>query len=134
MGVQLNEIKKSFDDFNIDLSLKIKNGELVTLLGPSGCGKTTTIQIISGIINPDSGSIFINSKNVTDTAIWLRNIGIVFQDYALFSHMNVYDNIAYGLKARKLKKTEIKNKVSQMLELVHLTGYEKRDIETRTFR
>jgi ABC-type Fe3+/spermidine/putrescine transport system ATPase subunit len=130
MGVELTGIKKKFDDFNIDINLKVQNGELVTLLGPSGCGKTTTIQIISGIINQDKGSILINGKNVSNTAIWLRNIGIVFQDYALFSHMNVYDNIAYGLKARKFNKQEIHKKVLAMLELVHLTGYGKRDIES----
>ena len=130
MGVTLKKITKSFNDFNIDVDLKINNGELVTLLGPSGCGKTTSIQIISGIINPDKGTIFINGKNVTNTPIWLRNIGIVFQDYALFSHMNVFQNIAYGLKARKLKSAFIKNKVSEMLELVHLTGYEERNIDS----
>lgn len=130
MGVHLKSIGKIFDDFNIDVNLKIDNGELVTLLGPSGCGKTTSIQIISGIINPDKGNIFINGKNVTLTPIWLRNIGIVFQDYALFSHMNVFENIAYGLKARKLKKIEINKKVSEMLELVHLNGYENRNIDS----
>ncbi|MCK5673889.1 MAG: ABC transporter ATP-binding protein [Spirochaetales bacterium] len=130
MGVILNGITKSFEDFNINVDLNIENGELITLLGPSGCGKTTSIQIISGIINPEKGNILINGKDVTNTPIWLRNIGIVFQDYALFSHMNVYDNIAYGLKARKLKKTYIKNIVSEMLELVHLRGYENRNIES----
>ncbi len=129
MGVKLEGIKKSFEDFYIDINLNINNGELITLLGPSGCGKTTSIQIIAGIINPDKGNIYINGKNVTSTPIWLRNIGIVFQDYALFSHMNVFENIAYGLKARKLKKIEINQKVSEMLELVHLNGYEKRNID-----
>jgi ABC-type Fe3+/spermidine/putrescine transport system ATPase subunit len=130
LGVKLVEIKKRFENFNIDVNLNIKKGELITLLGPSGCGKTTTIQLISGIINQDNGSIIINDKNVGNIPIWLRNIGIVFQDYALFPHMNVYDNISYGLKARKLRKSDISNKVSEMLDLVHLNGYEKRNIES----
>lgn len=128
MGVKLKEIQKSFDNFHLNINHEIKNGELVTLLGPSGCGKTTSIQIISGIISPDTGNIFINGKNVTNTPIWQRNIGIVFQDYALFSHMNVYENIAYGLKAKRRKKAYITDKVFEMLDLVHLSGYEKRDI------
>ncbi len=128
MGVILKGIKKSFKDFNIDVDLTINKGELVTLLGPSGCGKTTTIQLISGILNPDSGDVFINSKKVTDLPVWLRDIGIVFQDYALFPHMNVKDNIGYGLKARKKERSLIGKKVSGMLELVHLSGYGERDI------
>ena len=130
MGVKLQSLKKSFQNFNIDIDLSIDEGKLVTLLGPSGCGKTTTIQLISGIISPDNGSIFINNKDVTRLPVWLRNIGIVFQDYALFPHLNVFENIAYGLKARKISKNIIINKVNEMLELVHLKGYSKRSIDS----
>jgi len=130
LGVKLQLIKKSFNNFNIDINLSIEEGKLVTLLGPSGCGKTTTIQLISGIISPDNGSIFINNKDVTKLPVWLRNIGIVFQDYALFPHLNVHENIAYGLKSRKINKSLILKKVNEMLELVHLNEYNKRSIDS----
>ncbi len=130
MGVSIKNIRKSFKDFNIDIDLEIGKGELVTLLGPSGCGKTTLIQLISGIIPTNSGTIHIGSKNVTTMPVWSRDIGIVFQDYALFPHMNVGDNIAYGLKARKTESSLIKKRVTEMLELVHLTGYGKRSISS----
>ena len=130
MGIVVKNLKKSFEDFNIDVDLTINKGELITLLGPSGCGKTTLIQLISGILTPDSGDVFINSKNVSRLPIWQRDIGIVFQDYALFPHMNVKSNIAYGLKARKKENNLIKRKVSEMLELVHLSGYGERNIES----
>ena len=130
MGVSIKNIKKSFKDFNIDVDISIDKGELITLLGPSGCGKTTLIQLISGILSPDSGEIHISSKNVTTMPVWSRDIGIVFQDYALFPHMNVENNIAYGLKARKMEAPLIRKRVSEMLELVHLSGYGKRHIES----
>jgi putative spermidine/putrescine transport system ATP-binding protein len=130
LGISLIKVKKKFKDFNIDIDLHIKNAELVSLLGPSGCGKTTTIQLIAGILNPDMGSIFINNMDVTKVPVWLRNIGIVFQDYALFSHMNVFNNIAYGLRARKSDNAQIKRKVTEMLDLVHMDGYENRNIES----
>jgi len=130
LGVKLKLIKKSFQNFNLDINLSIEEGKLVTLLGPSGCGKTTTIQLISGIIKQDNGSILINNKDVTRLPVWSRNIGIVFQDYALFPHLNVFENIAYGLKARKINKTVIIDKVDKMLELVHLKGYNKRSIDS----
>ncbi|MCK5152907.1 MAG: ABC transporter ATP-binding protein [Spirochaetales bacterium] len=130
MGVSIKNIKKSFKDFNIDVDLEIEKGELITLLGPSGCGKTTLIQLISGIIPPGSGAIHIGSKDVTTMPVWSRDIGIVFQDYALFPHMNVGDNIAYGLKARKTKSSLIKKRVTEMLELVQLMGYGKRSVSS----
>ena len=130
MGVKLESIQKTFQNFNLDINLNIEEGKLVTLLGPSGCGKTTTIQLISGILSPDKGKIFINNKDVTTLPVWLRNIGIVFQDYALFPHLNVFENISYGLKARKMNKNLIHNKVNEMLDLVHLIGYGKRSIES----
>ncbi len=130
MGVKVKDLKKSFEDFNIDVDLEINKGELITLLGPSGCGKTTLIQLISGILTPDDGDVIINSKNVSKLPVWQRDIGIVFQDYALFPHMNVKSNIAYGLKARKKESSLINRKVSEMLELVHLSGYGERNIDS----
>jgi len=130
LGVSIKNIKINFGDFNINVDLDIKKGELVTLLGPSGCGKTTLTQLISGILSPNSGEIYIGNKNVTKMPVWLRDIGMVFQDYALFPHMNVADNISYGLKARKMKESFIQQRVSEMLELVHLKGYGKRSISS----
>ncbi len=130
MGIRLKNIKKRFPDFNIEIDLTINKGELVTLLGPSGCGKTTTLSLISGILTPDSGNIFIGSTRVTDVPIWDRDIGIVFQDYALFPHMNVLANISYGLKARRKDSETIKGICQKMLDLVHLGGYEKREVES----
>lgn len=130
MGVIVKNLKKSFKDFNIDVDLTINKGELITLLGPSGCGKTTLIQLISGILIPDNGDVVINGKNVSKLPVWQRDIGIVFQDYALFPHMNVKSNIAYGLKARKKESSLINRKVSEMLELVQLSGYGERNTES----
>lgn len=130
MGVIVKDLKKSFKDFNIDVDLTINKGELITLLGPSGCGKTTLIQLISGILTPDNGDVIINGNNVSVLPVWQRDIGIVFQDYALFPHMNVRSNIAYGLKARKKESSLINRKVSEMLELVHLSGYGERNIDS----
>lgn len=130
MGIVLKGINKSFKEFNLNIDLTINKGELITLLGPSGCGKTTLIQLISGILTPDSGDVFINNKNVSKLPVWQRDIGIVFQDYALFPHMNVKSNVAYGLKARKLNKDYINKKTNEMLNLVHLKGYASRDIDS----
>ena len=130
MGVIVKDLKKRFEDFNIDVNLTINKGELITLLGPSGCGKTTLIQLISGILTPDNGDVIINDNNVSKLPVWLRDIGIVFQDYALFPHMNVKSNIAYDLKARKKESSLITRKVSEMLELVHLAGFGERNIDS----
>ncbi len=130
MGIRLDRIKKSFPEFNIEINLTVNRGELVTLLGPSGCGKTTTLGLISGILSPDRGDIFIGSSRVTDMPVWQRDIGIVFQDYALFPHMNVLANIAYGLKARKTDSRTISDISNRMLNLVHLEGYGKRKVES----
>lgn len=109
-----------------DASLGVKKGEFLTLLGPSGCGKTTTLRIIVGFENPDEGSVYIKGKKVNDIPPYMRNTGMVFQNYALFPHMTVYENVAFGLKMRKLKKEDIKKRVKKALELVRLPGYEKR--------
>ena len=127
--LELKNIKKSFSPGEAvldDISLTVARGEFVTLLGSSGCGKTTTLRIIAGLEQADSGSVWINGQNVTELEPDKRDVNTVFQNYALFPHMNVAENIGYGLKLRKVSKAEIKKKVAQMLELVQLEGYEKR--------
>ena len=128
-SLELRNIKKSFQEGqNVlkGISLKVKKGEFVTLLGSSGCGKTTTLRIISGLETPDEGSVLLDGKDVTALEPDKRNVNTVFQNYALFPHMNVADNIGYGLKLKKVPKPEIKKRVTEMLELVQLSGYEKR--------
>ena len=109
-----------------DVSLEIKDGELFTFLGPSGCGKTTTLRLIAGFEMPDKGKILFNDTDVTYKKPYERNTAMVFQNYALWPHMTVYENIAYGLKVRKYPKDEIKRKVKEVLELVKLEGLENR--------
>ena len=127
--LELKDIRKSFEketDVLKGISLAIGKGEFITLLGSSGCGKTTTLRIIAGLEMPDGGQVFLDGKDVTSLAPEARDINTVFQNYALFPHMNVADNIGYGLKLKKTPKEEIRRKVKKMLELVQLPGYEKR--------
>ena len=129
VSLELKEIKKSFTEGEAvldNISLEISKGEFITLLGSSGCGKTTTLRIIAGLEQPDAGSVWLDGREVTGLEPNQRNVNTVFQNYALFPHMNVAENIGYGLKLKKVPKSEIKKKVSQMLELVQLEGYEKR--------
>lgn len=107
------------------ISLNVEPGELLTLLGPSGCGKTTTMRMIGGFEEPDSGRIYIESEDITDSMANKRDAGFVFQNYALFPHMSVYENIAYGLKIRNIDKKEIDRRVDEVLTLVKLEGYAK---------
>ncbi len=130
MGLRCKNIKRTFGSFTLQTDLQVDDGKLVTLLGPSGCGKTTTLQLIAGIIKPDDGKLYLHGKDISDTVPWKRNIGIVFQDYALFPHMNVFKNISYGLKHKETTREEIKETVYHYLDLVGLTGYENRDIES----
>jgi iron(III) transport system ATP-binding protein len=102
------------------ISLHIKEGEIVTLLGPSGCGKTTLLRIIAGLYKPNQGQVFFNNKDVTNVPPWERNVGLVFQDYALWPHMTVYENIAYGLKLRKVQKEDIYNKIKYIASLLRI--------------
>ena len=129
ISLELKNIKKSFqegEDVLESICLTAKKGEFVTLLGSSGCGKTTTLRIIAGLEQPDSGQVFLDGKDVTSLEPNQRNVNTVFQNYALFPHMNVADNIGYGLKLKKTSKAEIIRRVKEMLELVQLSGFEKR--------
>ncbi|MBU3102197.1 MULTISPECIES: ABC transporter ATP-binding protein [Clostridium] len=127
--VQLLNICKSFnqdDPIIKNLDLDIHQGEFLTLLGPSGCGKTTTLRMIAGFELPTSGEIVIDGENITQKPPYLRSVNTVFQNYALFPHMNIYDNIAFGLKMKKMPKNEIKDNVNKMLKMVQLEGFENR--------
>ena len=129
VSLELKEIKKSFTEGEAvldNISLEISKGEFITLLGSSGCGKTTTLRIIACLEQPDAGSVWLDGREVTGLEPNQRDVNTVFQNYALFPHMNVAENIGYGLKLKKVPKSEIRKKVSQMLELVQLEGYERR--------
>ena len=126
--VKLDKITKSFGDKVIikDLSLDIFEGEFLTLLGPSGCGKTTILRIISGLEHVTSGKVFIDDVDVTDVDPMKREVNTIFQNFALFPHMSVWDNVAFGLKMKKVSKDEISKRVGKILKLVKLEGYEDR--------
>lgn len=127
--VDLKDIAVSYDGkSNIleGLNLKIEKGELVSLLGPSGCGKTTTLRVIAGYIDPKEGELFVNDENYTKIPVHKRNFGIVFQSYALFPHLTVFENVAFGLKMKKTDKETIAKKVNEMLEICGLTEYKDR--------
>ena len=128
--VDLQNLKKEFDGTPVlrGISLSIKRREFVTLLGPSGCGKTTTLRIIGGFEQPDSGDVFFDGKRLNDVPPYQREINTVFQRYALFPHLNVAENIAFGLHIKKLDRADIKRKTAEMLELVGLRGFENRDV------
>lgn len=130
--IEIKGISKSFEDNCVldDLSLKIRKNEFLTLLGPSGCGKTTTLKIIAGFEEADNGEVLFNGTDISTLPPYKRPVNTVFQKYALFPHMNVYENIAFGLKIKKTPKDEIDSKVKEMLKLVSLTGFEKRKIES----
>lgn len=121
--IRLNDIVVKFGDFTAlhNINVHVKEGEFFTFLGPSGCGKTTTLRTLTGFIEPVEGSVLANGKDITHVPIEERNIGIVFQSYALFPTMTVYDNIAFGLKVKKLKKPEIDKKVRNIAKKVDLT-------------
>ncbi|MBR5620383.1 MAG: ABC transporter ATP-binding protein, partial [Clostridia bacterium] len=113
-----------------DLNLYINDKEFITLLGPSGCGKTTTLRIIAGFLAPDAGKVFFSGRDVTDVPPHKRQVNTIFQRYALFPHLNVYENIAFGLRVQKIKEPEIRATVTEMLALVNLKGFEKRNINS----
>lgn len=132
MGISICNIRKTFGDFNAlaDVSLEIPSGELVALLGPSGSGKTTLLRIIAGLETPDAGSIFLEGKDSLECSVRERNVGFMFQHYALFKHMTVFDNVAFGLrvrdKHRRPPKSVIRDRVLELLRLVHLEGLHER--------
>jgi spermidine/putrescine transport system ATP-binding protein len=126
--IRLEDIVKFYGENEVvkKLNLDIYESEFLTLLGPSGCGKTTTLRMIAGFEDATEGKIYIEEKDMEGKPPYLRNVNTVFQSYALFPHMNVYNNVAFGLVEKKMKKAEIKEKVTQALALVQLTGFEKR--------
>ncbi|MDW7681545.1 MAG: ATP-binding cassette domain-containing protein, partial [bacterium] len=127
MGIIIKNICKKFGGFVAvdNVNFEVKEGELVALLGPSGCGKSTILRIIAGLETPDSGEIYLTGRDVTTLAPQKRKVGFVFQHYALFKHMNVKKNIAFGMEIQKKSKAEIKSKVEELINLVKLQGYEK---------
>ncbi|MBQ7744566.1 MAG: ABC transporter ATP-binding protein [Ruminococcus sp.] len=128
--VSLKDIFVRFDGEVIlnHINLDIHEKEFITILGPSGCGKTTTLRIIGGFVEPESGDVIFDGKKINGTPPNKRNVNTVFQKYSLFPHLNVFDNVAFGLKLKKLPKAEIKKKVTKMLATVDLKGYEKRPV------
>ena len=128
--LELKNITKTFDNEVIldNMNLYIRDKEFLTLLGPSGCGKTTTLRIIAGFETPSSGNVFFEGKDISSIPPYERNINTVFQNYALFPHLNVYDNIVFVLKIKKMDKSTINNKVLEVLRLVNLKGFENRKI------
>ena len=129
--VSLENIKVSFGSTQVlrGISLNIKDGEFVTLLGPSGCGKTTTLRIIGGFVKPGEGSVLFDGRKINDLPPYRRGVNTVFQRYALFPHLNVFDNIAFGLRIKKTPSAEIARRVKEMLALVNLRGFEERGVE-----
>ncbi len=130
--VSLKDVYVSFDGEQVldGLNLDIQAGEFITLLGPSGCGKTTTLRIIAGFLDPDSGEVLFEGTDMIGTPAYRRQVNTIFQRYALFPHLNVYENVAFGLRVKKLSEKDIREKVTEMLKLVNLSGFEKRRIET----
>jgi spermidine/putrescine transport system ATP-binding protein len=130
--IELKGITKSFDGEQVlsDINLYIRDKEFVTLLGPSGCGKTTTLRLIGGFETPDSGDILFDGVRINDVPPYRRQVNTVFQKYALFPHLNVYDNIAFALKLQKVPRDEIRYRVDEMLNMVALRGFEHRNVNS----
>jgi spermidine/putrescine transport system ATP-binding protein len=128
VDVRLDRVTKSFGEVvAVDaLSLDIEEGEFFSMLGPSGCGKTTTLRMIGGFEEPTYGTVYLGGKDVTDEPPYRRNVNTVFQSYALFPHLDIYENVAFGMRRQKVDKTDIHRRVMEALELVDLPGYEKR--------
>jgi iron(III) transport system ATP-binding protein len=129
--LSLSNLSKSFDTTRAvnDVSLGVEQGEFFGLLGPSGCGKTTTLRMIAGLEKPDVGSIEFEGKDITNLPPERRGFGMVFQNYALFPHLNVFENVAFGLRARHKSKLEMNDRVNSALDLVQLPGYAKRRVD-----
>lgn len=130
--IDLKNIDVSYGENKIldNINLYIRDKEFITLLGPSGCGKTTTLRVIAGFTQPDCGDVIFNGKKINDLPPYKRQVNTIFQRYALFPHLNVFENIAFGLRLKKKSDKEIKERVSEMLELVNLKGFSKRNIDS----
>jgi len=128
--LEVKALKKSYGDFSVSLDLSVGAGETLALVGPSGCGKTTALNLIAGLVEPESGSITIDGEDITSLPPWKRNVSVVFQDLALFPHLDVGGNIAYGLFIKGLPKKERRLIVEQTLKIVRLQGYSGRRIDT----
>ena len=128
--IELKNITKEYEGEQVlrGINLDIHDKEFVTLLGPSGCGKTTTLRIVGGFITPDSGDVFFGGKRVNDLPPYKRPVNTVFQKYALFPHLNVYENVAFGLRLKKTPESEVARRVGEMLELVDLKGFDRRSV------
>ena len=130
--IELEGISKSYDGEKVlsSINLYIRDGEFITLLGPSGCGKTTTLRIIGGFENADEGKLYFDGVEISDVPAYKRNVNTVFQKYALFPHLNVYENIAFPLRLKKTSEEEINARVTEMLKMVALTGFENKSVST----
>ena len=130
--IELRNVEKSYDGAQVlkHIQLEIEEDEFLTLLGPSGCGKTTLLRIIGGFETPDTGHVYFEGKDMTHIPPHLRPVNTLFQKYSLFPHLNVYENVAFGLRVKGLKDAEIKPRVEEMLHLVNLRGFEKRSVDS----
>ena len=130
--LRLEDVSVRFDSEQIlnRINLEIQDKEFVTLLGPSGCGKTTSLRIIGGFVTPDTGFVYFNGVKMNDIPPYKRPVNTIFQKYALFPHLNVYENVAFGLRVRKKPEKEIKQTVKEMLALVNLSSFERRDVSS----
>ena len=128
MGLRIQGIDKIYPDFRLELGFQVRQGELLILLGPSGCGKTTTLRLIAGFIAPDAGTLTMDGRRIDTLPAHRRRIGIVFQDYALFPHLNVRDNIGFGLRMQGWSPADARQRIEELLRLVSLEGYGKRKV------
>jgi ABC-type Fe3+/spermidine/putrescine transport system ATPase subunit len=132
MALRIEQVTKSYGETIAlnDVSFEVESGEIVAVLGPSGCGKSTLLAVIAGLERPDSGDVYWNGESLQGTAPFLRGFGLMFQDYALFPHMNVFENIAFGLRMMGMERPQANARLEEVLDLVGLHGFEKRDIST----
>ena len=130
--ISLQNIDVSFGKENVlkSFNLNIRDGEFVTLLGPSGCGKTTTLRIIGGFVTPDTGDVFFNGKKINDLPPHKREVNTIFQKYALFPHLNVFENVAFGMRVHRKPEAQIRETVGRMLEMVNLGGFARRSVNS----
>ena len=128
MALKISGVEKIYPDFRLRLDFQVRQGELLILLGPSGCGKTTTLRMIAGFIDPDSGTLAVDGRRIDTLPAHRRQIGIVFQDYALFPHLDVRDNVGFGLRMHGWRPGEAARRIGELLDLVSLAGYEKRKV------